>query len=238
MITSDPAGAGAPASPSGTASDGPAACAAAPLRVGLVDDHAVVRAGYRRLIELEPDLVVAAEHADAESAYAALAHAQPCPLDILVLDLSLPGQSGLELLRRLGQRRPELRALVFTMHDAPATVRQCLAAGAAGFVTKSSAPEVLVDALRRAGRGEIALSPDVAAAAAAQPAPPHAALSVREFDILQRLAAGDSLDRIAHTLYLSPKTVANYQADIRRKLGVDNAVALLHYARRHGLAPA
>ena len=207
-----------------------------PLRVGLVDDHAVVRAGYRRLIELEPDLVVAAEHADAESAYAALSRCEDCPLDILVLDLSLPGQSGLELLRRLAQRRPELRALVFTMHDAPATVRQCLAAGAAGFVTKSSAPEVLVEALRRAGPGEIALSPDVAAAAG-DDAPPHAALSVREFDILQRLAAGDGLDRIAQTLHLSPKTVANYQAEIRRKLGVDNAIALLHYARRHGLAP-
>jgi DNA-binding NarL/FixJ family response regulator len=230
----------APTSADATAAASPAAAAGAapPLRVGLVDDHAVVRAGYRRLIELEPDLVVAAEHADAESAYAALARAPVCPLDILVLDLSLPGQSGLELLRRLGQRRPELRTLVFTMHDAPATVRQCLAAGAAGFVTKSSAPEVLVDALRCAGRGEIALSPDVAAAAAGQAAPPHAALSVREFDILQRLAAGDGLDRIAHTLHLSPKTVANYQAEIRRKLGVGNAVALLHYARRHGLAPA
>src|SRR5262245_28534458 len=135
-----------------------------PLRVCQVDDHAVVRTGYRRLIELESDLVVASEHADAESAYAALARGDACPIDILVLDLSLPGQSGLELLRHLARRRPGLRMLVFTMHDSPATVRQCLAAGASGFVTKSSAPEVLVEALRRVARGEIALSPDIAAA--------------------------------------------------------------------------
>lgn len=209
-----------------------------PLRVCLVDDHAVVRAGYRRLIELEADLVVAAEHADAESAYAALARDDAAPIDIVVLDLSLPGQSGLELLRHLAQRRPGLRMLVFTMHDAPATVRQCLAAGAAGFVTKSSAPEMLIDALRRLGRGERALSPDIAASADDEPTAPHMSLSVREFDILQRLAAGDGLDRISRTLHLSPKTVANYQAEIRRKLGVDNAIALMQYARRHGLVPA
>jgi DNA-binding NarL/FixJ family response regulator len=209
---------------------------ARPLRVGLVDDHAVVRAGYRRLIELEEDLVVAAEFADAESTYAALTRDIDCPLDLLVLDLSLPGQSGLELLRHLSLRLPSLRVLVFTMHDGAATVRQCLAAGAAGFVTKSSAPDVLLDALRRIGRGEIALSDDVAVARDEPSTPPHAALSVREFDILQRLVVGHGVDRIAQTLHLSAKTVANYQTDIRHKLGVGNAVELLRYARQHGLA--
>jgi DNA-binding NarL/FixJ family response regulator len=227
----------APAEPLGPAGT-PARPAAARLRVGLVDDHAVVRAGYRRLVELEDDLEVVAEFADAESAYAALSRGEACPLDLLVLDLSLPGQGGLELLRRLGQRRPDLRALVFSMHDAPATVRQCLRAGAAGFVTKSSAPEVLVDALRRIGRGEIALSADVAAAAASDAPPPHAALSVREFDILQRLVAGHGVEQIAQTLHLSAKTVANYQTEIRRKLDVGNAVELLRYAQRHGIAAA
>ncbi len=206
-----------------------------PWRVGLLDDHAVVRAGYRRLIELEDDLVVVAEYADAESAYAALARAVDCPLDLLVLDLSLPGQSGLELLRRLALRRPALRILVFTMHDAPATVGQCLRAGAAGFVTKSSAPEVLLDALRRIARGELALSDDVAGAVEGAPAPAHAALSVREFEILQRLVAGQGVDRIALALHLSVKTVANYQTEIRHKLGVRNAVELLRYAHEHAL---
>ena len=208
----------------------------APLRVGLVDDHAVVRSGYRRLIELEDDLAVTAEFVDAESTYAALTAPGPCPVDLLVLDLSLPGQSGLELLRHLTQRLPSLPVLVFTMHESGALVRQCLRAGAAGFVTKCSEPGMLLDALRRIARGEIALSDDVALAPDDAAPAPHAALSVREFDILQRLVVGHDVERIAQTLHLSAKTVANYQTEIRRKLGVGNAVELVRYARAHGIA--
>jgi DNA-binding NarL/FixJ family response regulator len=209
------------------------------LRVALVDDHAVVRAGYRRLLELE-NIEVAAEFADADSAYAALAPDAAEPLDLLVLDLSLPGRSGLELLQRLQQRRPQLRVLVFTMHDNVALVLQCLRAGAAGFVTKSSAPQVLVDAVHRAVRGERALSPDVAAAvqreqAQAQPGAPHLRLSPREFDVLRALIEGAGVEEISRRLRLSPKTVANYQTLLRQKLGVSTAVELLHYAREHGL---
>jgi DNA-binding NarL/FixJ family response regulator len=205
------------------------------VRIGLVDDHAVVRAGYRRLLELD-DFDVVAEFADADSAYAALAREGPCPLDLLVLDLSLPGRSGLELLRRLRVRRPALPVLVFTMHDNAAMVVQCLRAGASGFVTKSSAPEVLVDAVHRAVRGERAVSPDVAPALANQAAPaPHLQLSTREFDVLQALVAGAGVEEISRRLRLSPKTVANYQTLVRQKLGVGNAVELLRYAREHGL---
>ena len=206
------------------------------LRIGLVDDHAVVRAGYRRLIELEDDLAVAAEFGDAESTYAALAGPGPCPVDLLVMDLSLPGQSGLELLRHLTQRLPALPVLVFTMHESAALVRQCLRAGAAGFVTKCSEPATLLDALRCIARGEIALSDDVAGAWDDAAPAPHAALSVREFDIFQRLVLGHDVDRIAQTLHLSGKTVANYQTEIRRKLRVANAVELVRYARDHGIA--
>ncbi|HWH73311.1 MAG TPA: response regulator transcription factor [Methylibium sp.] len=207
------------------------------IRIGLADDHAVVRAGYRRLLELEPDIEVAAEYADADAAYSGLT-AGGERLDLLVLDLSMPGRSGLELLRRLGQRLPALRVLVFTMHDGAAMVGQCLRAGAAGFVTKSSAPELLVDAVRRAARGEVVLSPDVAMHAPGGGAaePPHAQLSSREFDILQQLVAGRSVDEIAQGLRLSAKTVSNYQTQIRQKLGVAGAVELLRYAREHGLA--
>ena len=208
----------------------------APLRVGLVDDHAVVRAGYRRLIELEDDLAVTAEFVDAESTYAALAGPGACPVDLLVLDLSLPGQSGLELLRHLTLRLPTLPVLVFTMHESAALVRQCLRAGAAGFVTKCSEPATLLDALRRVARGEIALSDDVADVRDDAAPAPHTALSVREFDIFQRLVLGHDVDRIAQTLHLSGKTVANYQTEIRRKLGAGNAVELVRYAREHGIA--
>jgi len=212
------------------------ATSAPALRVALADDHAVVRAGYRRLLELERDMAVVAEYGDAESAYRALAAEAGEAVDLLVLDLSMPGRSGLELLRRLQQRRPGLRVLVFTMHDGAAMIEQCLRAGAAGFVTKSSAPEVLVEAVRRAARGETALSPDVAAIAAAPPEAPHRSLSSREFDILQQLLAGHGVEEIAHTLRLSAKTVSNYQTQIRQKLGVGSAVELLRYAREHGLA--
>jgi DNA-binding NarL/FixJ family response regulator len=207
------------------------------LRVALADDHAVVRAGYRRLLELEPDMSVVAEFADADAAYGALTGANGDAVDLLVLDLSMPGRSGLELLRRLSQRRPGFPVLVFTMHDGAAMLEQCLRAGAAGFVTKSSAPEVLVDAVRRAARGETALSPDVLAlgAARAVEGPPHRNLTSREFDILQQLCAGLSVEEIAQALRLSAKTVANYQTQIRQKLGVGSAVELLRYAREHGL---
>ncbi|WP_066342006.1 response regulator [Azohydromonas lata] len=205
------------------------------LRIGLVDDHAVVRAGYRRLLELE-GMAVAAEFADADSAYAALSAGEDCPVDLLILDLSLPGRSGLELLRRLAVRRPDLKVLVFTMHDSAAMVSQCLRAGAAGFVTKSSAPEELIDAVHRAWRGERPLSADVAGfVESGNAVAPHLQLSTREFDVLQALLRGDSVDEISRQLRVSPKTVANYQTLIRQKLGVGNAVELLKYARENGL---
>jgi DNA-binding NarL/FixJ family response regulator len=224
-----------PAAPTGLARSG---SGDGPLRVALADDHAVVRAGYRRLLELEPDILVVAEYGDADAAYSGLT-APGSAVDLLVLDLSMPGRSGLEVLRRLSQRLPELPVLVFTMHDGAAMVAQCLRAGAAGFITKSSAPDLLVDAVHRVARGETVLSPDVAQhAPAGQGDPPHAGLSGREFDILQQLLAGRGVEEIAQTLRLSAKTVSNYQTQIRQKLGVGTAVELLRYARENGLGTA
>jgi DNA-binding NarL/FixJ family response regulator len=207
------------------------------LHVMLVDDHAVVRAGYRRLLELEPDCVVSAEAADADAAYALLQRRDRPPVDLIVLDLSMPGRSGLDLLRRIGLRWPLIRRLVFSMHDSPAMVAQALAAGADGYVTKSSAPDLLVAALRRVAAGEQrVLSPDIADAPD-QPGAllPHRVLSPREFEVLQGLLAGDGVDTIAERLHLSAKTVANLQTAIRQKLGVANAVELVRYARQHRL---
>lgn len=205
------------------------------IRVMLVDDHAVVRTGYRRLIEIDADIEVVDEHADADAALAALqAHAQA--IDVVVLDLSMPGRSGLDLLRRASLRWPHLRWLVFTMHDSAALVSQALSAGAAGFVTKSSDPDFLVQAVRRVAAGEVVLSPDVAHAPNDPGAqPPHRALSAREFDVFQLLVQGLSIDEIALRVHLSPKTVANHQTLIRSKLGVANGVELLRYAQQHGL---
>ena len=208
-----------------------------PVRVMLVDDHAVVRAGYRRLLADEPDLQVVAEYADAESAHAALVALPEAGVEVLVLDLSMPGRSGLDLVRRVHQRWPALRVLVFSMHDSPAMVAQALAAGAAGFITKSSEPALLVAALRRVARGEAGvLSPDIAGAAASLAAAvPQRVLSVREFEVLRGLVEGLTVDQIAERLHLSGKTVSNYQTQIRQRLGLSTAVDVLRYAQAHRL---
>jgi DNA-binding NarL/FixJ family response regulator len=208
-----------------------------PVRVMLVDDHAVVRAGYRRLLADEPDLHVVAEHANADSAHAALLALPEGAVEVMVLDLSMPGRSGLDLLRRVRQRWPALRVLVFSMHDSPAMVAQALAAGAAGFITKSSEPALLVDALRRVARAELAvLSPDIAGAVVSPAAAaPQQRLSAREFEVLRGLVEGLTVDQIAERLHLSGKTVSNYQTQIRQRLGVVTALDLLRYAQQHRL---
>ena len=206
------------------------------LGVMLVDDHAVVRAGYRRLIELEPGLAVVAEAADADQALALLARLQPLP-GVVVVDLSMPGRSGLDLLRRIALRWPAVHTLVFSMHDGPALVAQALEAGAAGFVAKSSPPEWLVEALRRVAAGERpVLSPGLQQAPQQpQARPPHEALSAREFQVLQGWLAGHTVEQVAQHLRLSAKTVANHQTAIRQKLGVATAVELVRYAQQHRL---
>ena len=210
-----------------------------PIRVALVDDHAIVRAGYRRLLELEGDFGWVSESASAEEAYSALVELERqtgrCPVDVLVVDLSMPGRGGLDLLQRASARWPTLALLVFSMHDGPAMVRQALRAGAAGFVTKSAEPEELVRALRRVAVGEReVLSRDVAGHLVPGDAP-HERLTPREWAVLQGLLTGDPLEGIAQRLHLSPKTVANHQSAIRQRLGVGSAVELLRYAREHGL---
>jgi DNA-binding NarL/FixJ family response regulator len=210
------------------------------LRVMLVDDHAVVRAGYRRLLELEPDCQVIVECADGDAALAWLQQQRlPLALDVMVIDLSMPGRSGLDVLRRVRLRWPTVGRLVFSMHDSPAMVAQALQAGADGFITKCSEPALLVQALRRVAAGETGvLSPDVALAVQAPAADaPHRVLSPREFEVLVGLAEGLSIEQIAVRLHLSAKTVSNHQTSLRQRLGVSTAVELLKYARLHGLGP-
>lgn len=204
-----------------------------PIRVILVDDHALVMAGYARLLALEDDIVVAGEYTSADAAYRALQH-DPGRADVMVLDLSMPGRSGLDLMQRLPVRCPNLRVVACTMHDSAAMVAQAMRAGAWAFITKSSDPALLADAIRRVATGERVLSPDVDNAADRPGAgPPHEALSAREFDVLLRLARGDSIDQIAQAMRIAPKTAANLQALIRAKLGLSSALDLLRYARQH-----
>lgn len=202
-------------------------------RILLVDDHALVMAGYARLLALEADFEVVGQHATAEAAYASL-QCSPHGVDLVMLDLSMPGRSGLALLRRIQANWPRLRLLVCTMHDSPAMVRQALEAGAHGLITKCSDPALLPEAIRAITAGQRFLSPDVSNAHLhASAAPPHEALSPREFDVFVRLARGDHLEQIAQTLHIAPKTAANLQTAVRTKLGLGNGAELLRYARQH-----
>lgn len=202
-------------------------------RIMLVDDHALVMAGYARLLELEPDLTIAARHTSAEAAYTDLQR-QASAIDLVMLDLSMPGRSGLDLVRRIRMQWPRLWLLVCSMHDSPPMVSQALQAGAHGFITKCSDPALLPQAIRSIRRGGRFLSPDVQQAQQhASAAAPHEALSPREFDVFIRLAHGHGLEQIAQTLNIAPKTAANLQTQIRAKLALANAAELLRYARQH-----
>ncbi len=206
------------------------------IRVLLADDHPVVRSGYRRLLEQAGDIAVVAEAATGEAAYTLLLADPP---DVLVTDLSMPGGGGLALIRRAVQRALATRILVFSMHDGAALVRQAFDAGARGFLTKASAPDSLVDAVRALHTGRRYLGADLPAALLerdpVQEAARLAALSGREFEIFRLLAQGRSAADCAGALCLSPKTVANHQTLIKEKLGVATSAALVHLAIRHGV---
>lgn len=202
----------------------------------LVDDHAVVRQGYRRLMERRPDLHVAAEAGDAEEALRCL---RTHPIDLIVLDLSLPGMGGIELTRRILQRYPEMRILVFSMHRDPLFASQALRAGALGYITKSSTPETLLQAIYKVARNEKVLSPDIAPEMALSlldgESNPAGELSPREFEVLRLLLGGRSVEEIAAILNISPKTVQNTHYQIKAKLGVRSDFELARLAMKFKL---
>ncbi len=207
---------------------------AAPIRVFVVDDHAVVREGYRRLLERERGIEVVGEAADAAQACARVVALAP---DVVVMDISLPGVSGIEAMRRMLAHRPQLRVLMFSMHDDAVFCARALEAGALGYVSKSSAPEALVQAVYAVPRSEPYLSPDVARnmARRSSRAAGLEALTAREFEVLRLLVRGESLGRIAEKLGLSEKTVANHQSAVREKLGARDSLQLARLAEQLGL---
>jgi two-component system, NarL family, invasion response regulator UvrY len=206
------------------------------VRIMLVDDHAIVRAGFRRLLEQQHNYRVIAEAGDAEAAYAQFVELQP---DVVVLDLSMPGVSGLELVRRMIARRPSSKILVFSMHDDALLAERAIQLGARGYVTKSSAPEVLAGAVADMMAGRVAFSPDIAQALAilkvSGEGDPLTALSAREFEIFRLIARGQTTASIASLLSLSAKTVANYQSLIKQKLGINSDIELLLLAQRRNI---
>jgi DNA-binding NarL/FixJ family response regulator len=207
------------------------------IAILLVDDHPVVRQGYRRVLQNQSDFAVIAEADSAASAYVAFkAHAP----DVVVMDISMQGASGLEAIRNIRARDGRACILVFSMHGEAALVKAAFAAGACGYVTKSSEPAALVRAIRAVAHGERALSDDVAHALAADSLDPAQAtldrLGEREIEILRQLASGLTHEAIAANLNLSMKTVQNYHSLVKAKTGLQTDAQLVRLAVACGLA--
>lgn len=205
------------------------------IRIILIDDHAVVRNGYRRLLDAEPGLQVVGEAASADEANALVLR---CPADIALVDLSLRGSSGIEAIRGMLARQPALKILVLSMHEGAGHVTQALRSGAMGYLTKYCEPAEVINGIRRVAAGKRVFSPEIAQVLAEETVAGDSALShltPREFEVLRMLVHGESTNGIASSMHLSPKTVLNYLTLIRQKLNADNDFKLLHLAARHGL---
>jgi two-component system invasion response regulator UvrY len=212
------------------------------IRVMLVDDHAVVRVGFRMLLQAAPGGIdVVAEADSGEQALALLAE-MPARPDVLLLDLSMPGMGGLEMLRRVRARDPALAVLVLSAHEDTAHARRVLAAGALGYLSKRSAPEALVQAVSTVAAGqryiEAALAQKLALAQLGGEASPVEALSEREFAVFVRLAKGETVAAIAQQLSLSASTVGTHLYNIKQKLGASNQAELTLIALRWGVIEA
>ena len=202
----------------------------------LVDDHAVVRAGVRRLLEQEPLFEVIGEAESGEKAYQILAELKP---DVMVMDLSMPGMGGLEAIRRILMRYEKAKILVLSMHEDLSFANQALKLGAKGYLTKNTLADDLVKSIETVTQGDVFLSDEIAKKMAMQSIsgnqdPVHE-LSAREFEIFRLLAEGFDIDAIASTLNISSKTVSNYQTMIKQKLNISTPIELIRYAIKVGV---
>ena len=217
------------------------ASAAPPIRIVIADDHPIVRGGLRNIVEAESDLVIVGEASTADE----LRRTALEVCDVLVLDLSMPGAIGLGLLKEIRTRFPSMPILVLSISPEEQFAIRALRAGASGYVTKRSAPAMLVDAVRRVFAGGVYVSVAVSRQLAAQALRPavragskHSRLSDRELEILQLLVSGLSSTKIAAHLHISVKTVSTHRARLLAKLGLDSNAALVRFAIRERLAEA
>lgn len=207
-----------------------------PINVVLVDDHAIVRTGFRLLLENSTDIKVIAELDSGEAINQKAVELRP---DVIVMDLSMPGMGGLEAIRRIRAKSPTIKMLVFTMHDSIAFVEQALEAGASGYITKNNAPKVLLEAIRKIANGGTYIDEKLADKLSMKEnlgsGTPLGGLSRREFQIFCKFAEGKNANEIADDLSLSVKTVANYQTQIKEKLGITSTAELVKLAIAHGI---
>ena len=203
------------------------------IKVLIADDHAIVRDGLKRILGATPDIQAAGEAANGDEA---LALVKANDYDLAVLDMSMPGLAGLDLIKRLKIEKPALRLLVLSMHGEQQYAARALTAGASGYLTKDSIAERLVGAIRKIAAGGVHVSDAAAAGLLSAARAPHQGLSDREFEVLRLLAAGRSPTEIAEQLHLSVKTVSTHKSNILDKLGLAGTADLVRYALEHKLA--
>ena len=202
----------------------------------LVDDHAVVRSGLRRLLELNKRIEVIAEADSGEQAYQFYGELEP---DVVVMDISMPGMGGLESARRIIKRYASAKIVIFSMQESASFASQALKSGVKGYVTKTGAPEDLTRAVLEVANGKTFLSAEIAQKIALEALSGHDEpihqLSGREFEVFRLLAEGKKVEEVAEMLKISQKTVANYYTMIKQKLGVSSPIDMVRLAIRHGL---
>ena len=207
-------------------------------RIVIADDHAIVREGLKRIVGSAADLEVVGEAWDGTEVIRLVRELE---FDVLVLDLSMPGRSGMELIKLVHAEKPRLRILVLSMHQEDQYAVRAIKSGASGYLTKESAPAQLEKAIRKVAEGGAYISAEVAEQLALGAMPggqgmPHESLSDREFEVFRMLVTGDSVTDIAARLNLSVKTVSTHKANLMLKLGLANQSDLVRYALKHGLA--
>lgn len=206
------------------------------IRVLLADDHQLVREGLKQLLGATADIRVEGEAANGDNA---LALVKSAAFDIAILDMSMPGLSGIDLVKRVKLEKPKLRVLVLSMHGEKQYAARALKAGASGYLTKDAAAEQLVAAIRKIANGGVHISDAAAeqllASTSQDGAAPHTTLSDREFEILRLIVSGLSLTEIGDKLHLSVKTVSTHKTHIQQKLGLGSTADLVRYAMENGL---
>lgn len=208
------------------------------IRIVLADDHAIVREGLKRIVSDAREFEVAGEAADGNEV---LHLVRERDFEVLVLDLSMPGRSGMELIRMVKAEKPRLRILVLSMHQESQYAVRAIKSGASGYLTKESAPAQLEQAIRKIAAGGAYITAEVAEqlALGAMPGadgPPHESLTDREFEVFRLLVEGVAVSDIAARLHLSVKTVSTHKSNLMHKLGLANQSELVRYAMKHGLA--
>jgi DNA-binding NarL/FixJ family response regulator len=207
------------------------------IRLVIADDHAIVRGGLKRIFALVPDFEVVAE---AIHGAEVLERLRGIPCDLLLLDLNMPGISGAELIKRVKAHHPDLPVLVLSMHNEPLWAKRALQAGATGYITKDSEPEILVEAIRKVAAHRRYIDPQMAEKMVFDTAlpgqgPRHSLLSDRELEVCRLLVQGRGVNDIAEQLSISNKTVSTHKLRLMEKLGVASVADLVRYAMEHDL---